>query len=497
MGDKYDEILRISKRRGFLWPSFEIYGGLSGFVSFGYVGTLLKHKVESLWRRTFIENFGFLEIETPLITPARVLEASGHVDHFRDPIVACQKCQRRYKADSLVKEQTDLVAEELTIGELGEAIASKGVRCPQCGGGLSKPKYFRTMFETKIGPYTEARGFGRPEAAQAMFVAFKRYYEHARKRLPFGVGQVGRVLRNEISPRQGPIRLREFTIMEVELFFDPQRPECDRLDEVKDDSIRILTKDMQTAGQMEPMEETVTEALRSGHITGDWLAYFMAIAQRFLVSLGVPRKMQRFREHLPNERAHYSLQTFDQEVLLERWGWVEVSGHSNRGDYDLRRHMEFSGVDMRIPSEGGKEVIPQVIEPSFGSERIVYCVLEYSYSKKDDRTIMRIPREVSPIQIAVFPLVVKDELPRKAQEIHDMLSREGFNVTYDEGGSIGRRYARADEIGVPIAVTVDYETLSEGSVTLRDRDTWKQVRRKIDDLSKVLRDYFSRRAEIF
>lgn len=493
-GDRYEEIIRIGKRRGFLWPSYEIYGGAKGFISFGSLGSALKHNIENLWRRTFLRRLGVLEIETPLISPAKVFEASGHVKHFKDPMVECESCKRRFKADLLVKEQTDLVPEQMSLNEMGDVIRRR-VKCPQCGGRLSKPRYFITMFQTRIGPYSDARGFGRPEAAQAMFIAFKRYYEHARKVLPFGVGQVGRVLRNEISPRQGPIRLREFTIMELELFFNPKRPGCNRLGEVKDDVLRILTQDMQVKGKSE--EVTVVEGLKRGYVKTEWQAYFMALAQRFMLSLNVPRERQRFREHLPDEKAHYSLQTYDQEILLDRWGWIEVSGHSYRGDYDLSRHTEFSGVDMSVVDEEGRKFVPHVVEPSFGSERITYCALEYAYSRKGNRTIMRFPREIAPVSVAVLPLVNKDDLPSKAHEVYDMLFDEGFSVSYDDRGSIGRRYARTDEAGTPIAITIDYDTMRDDSVTLRDRDTWRQVRVKVKELPGTLRAYFTKRADIF
>jgi glycyl-tRNA synthetase len=349
------------------------------------------------------------------------------------------------------------------------------------------------MFTTTIGPSSDSLGYGRPEAAQGIFVEFKRLYDYARGKLPFGVVQIGHALRNEISPRQALVRLREFTIMDMEFFFDPEAPECPLLGEVENETLRLITAENKVQGVKEPITASIKEALREAYIKAEWQAYFMALSKRFLMALGVPADMQRFIEKLDWERAHYSTQGFDQEILLERWGWVEISGHNYRTDYDLRRHMEFSGIDMRAFKEseaGGRRFIPHVVEPSFGSDRLVYVALEYAYATKKDRVLLGLRRDLAPIQIGVFPLVSKDGLPEKAKSVYQKLLAEGFTVEWDESGSIGRRYARADEVGTPLGLTVDYQTLDEDTVTLRDRDTWKQVRTEINELPKLLRAYF-------
>jgi glycyl-tRNA synthetase len=424
------------------------------------------------------------------------------------------------------------------------------------------------MFKTTIGPHSEAVGYGRPEAAQGIFVEFRRLYEMAREKLPFGVMQIGHVLRNEISPRQGLIRLREFTIIDLEFFFDPEQPNCFILKDCENETLRLILAENKLRGSEEIVEVTVKEALEKGYIKAEWQAVFMALAKKLLADLGVPAEKQRFIEKLPWERAHYALQSFDQEVHVERWGWVEVSGHAYRADYDLKRHMQFSGADMRVfkeyekpveteqtvikplmaklgpvfkaeaakvaemlseadpeevkvsikkngyymlgkykillehiemtyqkVKEQGKRFIPHVVEPSFGSDRLVYVALEYAYHVKDDRAILSFPRDIAPIQVGIYPLVSKDGLPRKTLQVHKMLLNEGFMVEYDEAGSIGRRYARADEIGIPLGITVDYETLDSNTVTIRDRDTWKQVRSRIEDLSELLHNYFRRKAD--
>jgi glycyl-tRNA synthetase len=448
--------------------------------------------------------------------------------------------------------------EGLSLEQLGALLSEKNVRCPECGGALGQPEYFHTMFKTTIGPYSEDVAYGRPEAAQGVFINFRRLMEVSRERFPIGIAQIGTALRNEISPRQGPIRLREFTIMDFEFFFDPDQPNCPYLAEVEDDILAIVTEDLRKAGKdNDRISISVAHALRDGIVKAPWSAYFMALAKRFLNSLGIPSENQRFFEKLPDERAHYSTQTFDLEVRLDRWGWVEVAGFAYRTDYDLKSHMIASGTDMRVfrpyekpiektalvvkpnyqklrsifgsdagrvggllasadakkladsagpvqldgfviprdcfelkeetVKEAGSKFLPHVIEPSFGVERLLYATLEYSLKLNEDRVILSIPPRLAPLQAAVFPLLGKDGLPDKAREIFNDLSKEGLRVEFDEAGSIGRRYARADEAGIPIGITVDYDTLKDGTVTLRDRDTWKQIRRPTPDLSGLVR----------
>jgi len=564
--DKYEKVSELARRRGFFWPSYEIYGGVSGFINWGPLGSVMKRKIEDKFRELFLRQLGFYELESPIITPERVFKASGHIKHFKEPMVECDKCKRRFRADHLLQEFAKLSSQEtdrMNLKEVKEAIKKHGIKCPECGGTFSPPKYFLTMFKTTIGPYSEAVGYGRPEAAQGIFVEFKRLYEQSRERLPIGFATIGHALRNEISPRQGPIRLREFTIIDLEFFFDPEKPECPLLDEVADESLRLVLVENRLKGSETPVEVTVREALVKGYIKMEWQAFFMALAKRFLTDLGVPEDKQRFIEKHEWERAHYSVQGFDQEIYLDRWGWIEVSGFNHRTDYDLRGHMEESGVDMRVfkadgkktmrtevlvkpetakigpvfkdetpkvinllskidpeelkdaferqgyyqagefkilpeyvkivhrkVEETGRRFIPHVIEPSFGSDRLAYVALEYAYTTRKGRVTLKLPRDIVPVQLAVLPLVNKDGLPERARKLHRMLIREGFTVEYDEAGSIGRRYARFDEIGVPLCVTVDYQTVEDETVTIRDRDLWKQVRTKIKDLPQVLHDYF-------
>jgi glycyl-tRNA synthetase len=563
--DKFTAINELAKRRGFFWPSFEIYGGSGGFVTYGPLGSRLKQNVEAKLREFFVKKIGIYEMESSIIAPGKVFEASGHVDHFKEPMVECQNCHQRFRADHLLEEKgiSSAQAEKMTLEEVAQEIERHNVVCSDCNGKFGEPQRYLTMFQTTIGPYSGAVGYGRPEAAQNIFVEFNRLFTTARERLPFGCIQIGHALRNEISPRQGLIRLREFTIADLEFFFDPEEPNCNMITEVENEVLPILLCETRLKECEEATNFTVRQALDQKIIRSEWQAFFMAMAKRLLTELGVPSNKQRFIEKLTWEKAHYSSQSFDQEVLVDRWGWVEVSGHAYRTDYDLSCHMKASGVDMtvykeyatpiekeeliikpimaklgpvykgeagkvaaalaKVPAQQvadaikkdgsimvdnyqilaeqvdisqqktivrGTRFIPHVVEPSFGSDRLFYVALEYAYSMKDDRVVLSFPRSIAPIQVGVYPLMAKDSLDSKAKEVQKILTNEGFMTDYDETGSIGRRYARADESGVQLGITIDYDTLSDSTVTIRDRDSWQQIRIAIKDLPKQLHKYF-------
>jgi glycyl-tRNA synthetase len=564
--DKFTAVNELARRRGFFWQSYEIYGGVGGFVTYGPLGARLKQNIEAKLRELFVNKLGIFEIESSVITPGKVFEASGHVNHFKEPMVECTKCNKRFRADHLLEEYAKISsteAEKMSLDEIKAAIEKNAITCPECGGTFNAPQQFLAMFETTIGPYSGATGYGRPEAAQGIFVEFNRLYAMAREKLPFGVLQIGHALRNEISPRQGLIRLREFTIADLEFFFDPEAPCCHLLKNVENETLPLLLAEKRAKGSEETLNVTVKEALEQKLVHSEWQAFFMAMAKKLLTEIGVPAEKQRFIEKLPWEKAHYATQSFDQEVYVDRWGWIEVSGHAYRTDYDLSCHMKASGADLRVykeyekpveeeqfvvkpimaklgpafkaeaakvaellskaPAEEvaaslekngyytvqnykilpeyvdvsrqktvsrGKRFIPHVVEPSFGCDRLFYVALEYAYRVKDDRVIMSFPRSIVPTQVGIYPLVSKDGLVEKAQEVHKLLANEGFAAEFDETGSIGRRYARADEAGVPLGITIDYDTLNDGTVTIRDRDTWQQVRSPIKDLPKLSQKYF-------
>ena len=564
--DKFTAVNELARRRGFFWQSYEIYGGVGGFVTYGPLGARLKQNIEAKLRELFVTKLGVLEIESSVITPGKVFEASGHVNHFKEPMVECSKCSKRFRADHLLEEyakQSCVETEKMSLTEIQKALEKLGITCPECGGGFKPPQQFLTMFETTIGPYSGATGYGRPEAAQGIFVEFNRLYAMAREKLPFGVIQIGHALRNEISPRQGLIRLREFTIADLEFFFDPEEPDCCLLKDVENETLRLYLAPERLKCSEKTIEVTVKDAVAQKLIQSEWQAFFMAMAKKLLTEIGVPPENQRFIEKTQWEKAHYATQSFDQEVYVDRWGWIEVSGHAYRTDYDLSSHMKTSGADLRVYKEyekpveeeqlvvkpimaklgpafkaeaakvaallskapeeevanslekdgyymvekyrilpehvdvshqkivvRGKRFIPHVVEPSFGCDRLLYVALEYAYRVKDDRVVMSFPRSIAPTQVGVYPLVSKDGLVEKAQVVHKLLANEGFAAEFDETGSIGRRYARADEAGVPLGITIDYDTLNDGTVTIRDRDTWQQVRSSIKDLPKVLQKYF-------
>jgi glycyl-tRNA synthetase len=564
--DKFTAVNELARRRGFFWQSYEIYGGVGGFVTYGPLGARLKQNIEAKLRELFVTKLGVLEIESSVITPGKVFEASGHVNHFKEPMVECSKCSKRFRADHLLEEyakQSCVETEKMSLTEIQKALEKHSITCPECGGGFKPPQQFLTMFETTIGPYSGAIGYGRPEAAQGIFVEFNRLYAAAREKLPFGVLQIGHALRNEISPRQGLIRLREFTIADLEFFFDPEEPDCCLLKDVENETLRLYLAPERLKCSEKTIEVTVKDAVAQKLIQSEWQAFFMAMAKKLLTEIGVPAENQRFIEKTQWEKAHYATQSFDQEVLVDRWDWIEVSGHAYRTDYDLSCHMKTSGADLRVykeyekpveeeqlvvkpimaklgpafkgeaakvaellskaPAEEvaaslekngyytvqnykvlpeyvdvsrqktivrGKRFIPHVVEPSFGCDRLFYVALEYAYRVKDERVLMSFSRGIAPTQVGVYPLVSKDGLVEKAQEVHKLLADEGFAAEFDETGSIGRRYARADEAGVPLGITIDYDTLNDGTVTIRDRDTWQQVRSSIKDLSKLLHKYF-------
>jgi len=567
--DNFLTINELARRRGFFWQSFEIYGGVGGFVTYGPLGTKLKLNIESKIRDIFVNKLGIFEIESSIIAPGKVFEASGHVNHFKEPMVECLSCNKRFRADHLINEKLGislLEIEKMNLSEIKKIIKKSKLECPECKHNLKDPAQFLTMFKTTIGPYSGATGYGRPEAAQNIFVEFNRLHKMAREKLPFGVIQIGHALRNEISPRQGLIRLREFTIADLEFFFDPEEANCDIISEVENEILPILLADNRKEGKEKISKFTVREALDKKIVCSEWQIFFMVMAKKLLLEIGVPVENQRFIEKLPWEKAHYATQCFDQEVYVDRWGWIEVSGHAYRTDYDLKCHMNASGADFRVykefkkptekiqylvkpkmgligpkfkekaseiiealsktPAEEifesfnklgyflvgdqkisesyveisqqknmvrGKRFIPHVVEPSFGCDRLFYVALEYALKLKNNRIILSFPKNIAPIQLGVFPLVNKDGLNEKAKTITNNLRNEGFLVEFDDTGSIGRRYARADEAGTSLCITIDYSTLEDETVTIRDRDLWKQVRVSLSTLPRLLDDYFKDR----
>jgi glycyl-tRNA synthetase len=563
--DLKERVLELAKRRGFLWPSYEIYGGVAGLWDYGPLGAILKYKVENAWREIFVVGEGALPIDTPTIGVEELFLASGHLSNFVDLIVECVTCHTTLRADHVVVEYlgSSGIAADLCEPDVAEAcvpsrkktqelIDSYGITCPDCGGPLGKVHDFNLMFTTHIGPGTQRKAYLRPETAQGIFADFPRLLRFFRDRLPFGVAQIGKSYRNEISPRQGIIRLREFTHAEVEVFVNPSEKSLHpRFDEVANVEIDILSKDF--VGRA-----TIKAACDRDIIAHEYLAYHIARCREFFLRVGVRESQLRFRQHLPDEMAHYAVDCWDAEGLTQH-GWIELAGIADRTDYDLRQHERQSGLQMTVfvpyekpesvertivrpkmdylgpkykdkakqvadylatisdPSgpiifEGqdvdplgytietvtqsvlGDFVTPHVIEPSFGIDRTVYTILEHAYDEDtvdgERRIVLRLPHDLAPVEVAVFPLV--KALNEKALEVFRLLRHEGFLAEYDDSGTIGRRYRRHDEIGTPFAVTVDHATVENGTVTVRDRDTTKQVRRPIALLTVTLREMLKR-----
>ncbi|MFB6283773.1 MAG: glycine--tRNA ligase [Halobacteria archaeon] len=567
--DVYSRVIELSKRRGFLYPSFEIYGGVAGFWDYGPLGTALKQNVLDSWRDSYVRREGFDEIDTPTIGIQDVFEASGHLDGFADVLAQCRDCGTFYRADHLVEDYTGIEnADGYSPDKLEDVISENRINCPSCGEPMSEPvvKDFNLMFETNVGPGSSRPGFLRPETAQGIFVDFQRLKRYFRGKLPFGVSQTGTSYRNEINPRKGVVRLREFRQAEVEYFKKPEQ-DIERFDEVRDIDLKLYPVEEQEKPGGDELSMTAGEAVEEGVIESKTIAYFVARSKEWYESIGIDPDRLRFRQHLPEERAHYASDCWDGETLTDRFGWIEVNGVADRGSYDLEQHAESSGEDLsvfeeydeaveseevvvepdmsvlgpefkgkagevadalrhlgesdpdafegnvvevevdgetievdadvagferRTVKESGERVVPQVIEPSYGVDRIVYSVIEHSFDSDEiegeGRQVLRFEPEVAPVAVSVFPLVSKDGLDEKAREIEERLRGDGLRVEYDDSGAIGRRYRRQDEAGTPFTVTVDYETLEDGSVTVRDRDTTDQVRVDVDELVNVVRD---------
>ncbi len=550
-----EKVLELAKRRGFFWPSFEIYGGMAGFYDYGPLGTALRRNIAEVWRRKFVLEEGLLEIDTPDITPAVVFRASGHEEQFTDLMVTCTSCGAAWRVDELLEER-GLPHEGLSAEEAERLLREAGIRCPSCGGELGGVRPFGLMFSLEVGAAGAKRAYLRPETAQGIFINFLNLYYQARSRIPFGAATIGKGYRNEISPRKGLIRLREFNMAEAEIFVDPETKDWPGFEALSGVPLRLVH------GEAEEVLP-VGEAVSRGIIGSRALGYFMAKTKLFLEEIGIPPEKIRFRKHRKEELAHYSSETWDAEIEISQ-GWLEVAGLSDRTDYDLRRHEEHSGERLRafvqegvsrvrrirpkmgilgpmfkseaqevaralrgmepppfgpirvevggrsleVPPEAyevveeevhGRSFIPHVIEPSFGLDRILYCLLENSYYEREGTgyRVLALRPNVAPVKAVFLPLVAKDGLDSLAREWWRRALAEGIESYYDDSGSIGRRYARADEIGVPFAVTFDYRTKEDGTVTVRDRDSTQQVRIPLEELIPTLKDAIAGRRKIF
>ena len=423
-----DKILSLSKRRGFVFQSSEIYGGLASTWDYGPLGVELKrHVKEAWWQSVIMARDDMVGLDAAILMAPQVWVASGHMENFSDPLVECRNCHLRFRADQLETEV-----------------------CPECGGDFTDPRRFNLMFRTFMGPVEDTghEVFLRPETAQGIFVNFQNVLNSSRKKLPFGIGQIGKAFRNEITPGNFTFRTREFEQMEVEFFVKPG-----------------------------------TDA--------EWLQEWVESRFSWYAQYGIRRENLRLRRHDPDELAHYAKDTYDIEYRFP-WGWGELEGIADRTDFDLNRHAEASGEDLTYFDEETRErYIPYVIEPSGGVDRATLAFWLDSYDEEPDgdaiRVVSHLHRKLAPITVAVLPLSRNARLAPTARNIHDLLRRH-FSTQYDDAQSVGRRYRRQDEIGTPYCVTVDFDTLDDEQVTIRDRDTMHQVRVPVADLVSVLQD---------
>ncbi|MBD3260736.1 MAG: glycine--tRNA ligase [Candidatus Altiarchaeales archaeon] len=470
----YDKIFELGKKRGIVYPSFEVYGGLSGFIDWGPIGVRIKRNVEKLLRKTYVHELECLEVECPNLHPEEVFEASGHIKSFADYMTECTMCGEPYRADHLIGDERGIEVEGKSKTEINNYLSE--IKCPKCSGDLGEAYSYNLMFETSVGPgKSKKTTYLRPETAQSTYIGFNRLWQVARRTLPFGVLQVGRSYRNEISPRQGMIRLREFNQAEIQFFYDPNNMFVEGFEEVSDIKVEILDKNEQTH------KLSLGEAYREKVIGNQVLAYHLGVAYRFFQSIGLPGERLVLRQHREDERSFYSSDTWDIEYISGELGKIEMVGIALRSDYDLTQHAKYSGKNFSVTTENGK-FTPHVVEVAYGVDRPIYCLLE---SCLDDRGFA-LKREVSPYDVCVFPLVKKDGVDVKAREIYGKLKKEGLSVFYDKAGSIGKRYARSDEIGISYCVTVDYDTLEDDTVTLRVRSDKSQVRKKTSEVIGIL-----------
>lgn len=578
------------EQRLFYIPSFKIYGGVAGLYDYGPPGCAVKSNLQAYWRQHFVLNEGMLEVECPSVTPEVVLKASGHVEKFTDLMVNDVVTKDCFRADHLVEENLEKMLadpmltperrreledmnarlEEFTPEEMGAAIIDLGLKAPETNNELSPPYPFNLMFPTQIGPSGMQKGFLRPETAQGIFVNFRDLLYYNGGKLPFAAAQVGQSFRNEIAPRAGLLRVREFTQAEIEHFVHPDHKEHARFPEVAGVEMSLFSREAQLAAVKKPFPMTIGEAVVKGIVANQTLGYFMARTQLFLLKVGVDPLRLRFRQHLQHEMAHYAEDCWDAEIECS-YGWVECVGLADRSAFDLKAHSDKSKVELtaherfaepkveevfvvepnkkdmgkafkkdakavtdalmalsaeeglamnaKLEAEGkatlateagekeilpgmvtmkmetkkshGRNFTPSVIEPSFGIGRIMYCMFEHNfYVRKEDeqKTVFKFTPIIAPIKCTIFPLLNDAGMNDLSETISRTLASDGISAKLDATAvSVGKRYARTDELGVPFAVTVDHRSLADQTVTLRERDSCDQVRVSIEALLPLVK----------
>ncbi|EPZ42435.1 glycine--tRNA ligase [Alicyclobacillus acidoterrestris] len=454
-----EQLVSLAKRRGFIFPGSEIYGGLANTWDYGPLGAQMKQNIKQVWWRQFIEQNPYnVGLDSAILMNRSVWVASGHVGNFNDPMVDCRQCKSRYRADKLIEEAAEARGEEIIVDglpfeQMDALLVKYDVQCPECGAkDFTSVRQFNMMFKTHQGVTEEAANevYLRPETAQGIFVNFKNVQRAMRKKLPFGIGQIGKSFRNEITPGNFTFRTREFEQMELEFFCAPG----------------------------EDME---------------WFRYWRQFCYDFLLSIGMKEENLRLRDHEKEQLSHYSTATTDVEYKFP-FGWGELLGVADRTDYDLKAHATHSGENMTVQEEGQEPFIPYCIEPSIGVDRLFLALFADAYDEEevgenDTRVVLRLHPAIAPYKAAVFPLSKK--LSEAATQLYTSLSKQ-FSVDYDESGSIGKRYRRHDEIGTPYCITYDFESETDHAVTIRHRDSMEQERVAIADVAAWLNERIGR-----
>ena len=451
-----EKLVALCKSRGFVYPGSEIYGGLANAWDYGPLGVELKNNVKKAWMKKFVQESKYnVGLDAAILMNPKTWIASGHVGGFSDPLIDCKNCKTRHRADKLIEDwahenNKDMVADGMTDEEMINFIKENNIVCPKCGEQNFTPiRKFNLMYKTYQGVTEDSSSeiYLRPETAQGIFVNFKNVLRTTRRKLPMGIGQVGKSFRNEITPGNFIFRIREFEQMELEFFCKPGT-------------------DM------------------------EWFEYWRAFCKNWLLNLGMKEEKIRLRDHSPEELCFYSKGTTDIEFAFP-FGWGELWGIADRTDYDLKQHAQYSGEDFTyLDQETGEKFVPYCVEPSLGCDRVTLAFLCNAYEEQeiaegDVRTVLHLHPALAPYKVAVLPLSKK--LSEKAEEVYAKLSKN-FMCDYDEAGSIGKRYRREDEIGTPDCVTIDFDTLEDECVTIRDRDTMEQVRVKIDELENWINE---------
>jgi glycyl-tRNA synthetase len=488
-GISIEDISNFCKRKGFVFRSSEIYGGFSGFWDFGPLGAELFNNLKASWWNYFVhQKNNMTGIDASIISHPRTWKASGHLANFNDMMIYCKKHKKNFRVDHLVNEIIGKNVEGMSKEDILKIVNENRKQFEKAGYDFNNEITVSSlMFKTEVGPSNPEEAYLRGETAQAMFMDFKLVADSARMRLPFGIAQIGRCFRNEIAPRDFLFRSREFNIGEFEFFIHPDENKCNFLTKVHlDTKVKLLDSETQEAGKDTIKETTIGKMLKENRLD-EWHAYWLAEQIRWYLSIGLTRI--KIREHMKSELSHYSSATFDLDYEYP-FGSKELGGIANRGQYDLNQHTKESGAKLELFDEATrKSVIPRVIEPTFGMERAFLAVLceAYEFNKKRENIVLHLNPKLAPVKAAIFPLIKEEKMIALAKEIFCELSKE-FNVQYDESASVGRRYSRQDEQGTPYCITVDQESLKKKEVTVRDRDSTKQISVKIKDLRSVIRD---------